>query len=120
MDYQNLEDEITLLHERICSALGDTKRILILYLLAESARYVNEIVEILKIPQSTVSRHLRILRERNLVNANRQGTSVEYSISDARIIGALDILRSILATQIQSEAAITESALSINRIINRS
>lgn len=34
-DIRSLELEVNLLHERICSALSDTKRIMILYLLAE-------------------------------------------------------------------------------------
>jgi len=104
---QALELEINLLHERVCSALGDTTRILILYLLAKKPLFVNEIAEKLNSPQSTVSRHLRILRERNLVDTEREGTSIRYSLKDARIIEALDILRSLLNDQIRTEAAIT-------------
>lgn len=109
MKHQTLELEINLLHERVCSALGDTTRIMILYLLAENPLFVNEIAEKLDSPQSTISRHLRILRERNLVNTDREGTSVQYSLKDARIIEALDILRSLLNDQIQAEAAITRA-----------
>lgn len=110
MDIKNLELEIGLLHERICSALGDTTRITILYLLSEKALFVNEIAEALKIPQSTASRHLKVLRERNLVNTDRQGTGVQYSLADARIIHALDLMREILAKQIAEQAAITGSS----------
>ena len=60
METKPLEIEIGLLHERICSALGDPTRILILYMLAEKGMFVNEISEALNIPQSSVSRHLRI------------------------------------------------------------
>jgi len=104
---QSLEQEIGLLHERICSALGDTTRILILYLLARQDMYVNEIAEELSQPQSTVSRHLKVLRERGLVLTARQGTAVLYSLADQRIIEALDIMRTILAEQIMTQAAIT-------------
>ena len=114
MNYKKLEEEITLLHERICSALGDPTRVLILYLLSENAHFVNEIAEQLEIPQSTVSRHLRVLRERNLVQTDRQGTAVQYSLNDMRIIKSLNIMREILATQIQNEAAITGTASSPN------
>lgn len=60
MDTKTLELELNLLHERICAALADPKRILMLYLLAEGGMYVNEISEQLNMPQSTVSRHLRV------------------------------------------------------------
>ena len=103
-----LELEINLLHERICSALGDTTRIMIILLLAEKPMYVNEITDALGAPQSTVSRHLRILRERKLVKTTREGTSIQYSLSDERIIQALDLMRSVLNQQIQAEGKLTQ------------
>ncbi len=41
MDIKSLELGIKLLHERVCSALSDTKRNVILYLLAEKEMFVN-------------------------------------------------------------------------------
>lgn len=114
-----LEQEISLLHERICSALGDSTRILILYLLNQKEMYVNELAEQLNLPQSTVSRHLKILRERNLVSTTRQGTAVLYALADVRIIRSLDLMREILAEQIHSEAAITKATQEANLLIQR-
>ncbi len=105
---KSLELEVDLLHERVCSALSDTTRIMILYLLAEREMYVNEIAEALDAPQSTISRHLKVLRERKLVNTERQGTAVLYSLMDERIIQALDLMRSIMSEQIQAQAQITQ------------
>lgn len=114
MNIKTLELELNLLHERVCSALSDSTRVMILYLLAENEMFVNEISEALDAPQSTVSRHLRILRERNLVATERQGTSVMYRLQDTRIIEALDLMRAILNDQIKAEAAITQ-AISENK-----
>ncbi len=107
MDIKSTEKEVNLLHERICSALGDPTRILILYLLSERGMFVNEISDALEMPQSSASRHLRVLRERNLVATERQGTAVLYSLQDRRIIEALDIMRAILSTQMQEAAEVT-------------
>jgi len=109
MELPILEQEINLLHERVCYALGDPKRILILYVLAEKGRYVNEISELLDMPQPTVSRHLRVLRERELVETDRQGPAVFYSLSDQRIIQALDLMRGILTSKIEARADLTQS-----------
>jgi ArsR family transcriptional regulator len=109
MDFKNLELEIGLLHEKVCSALGDPTRIMMLYLLAEKPMCVNEISETLNIPQPTASRHLKVLRERDLVNTERQGTNVEYSLADVRIIQALNLMRDLLTERIQAQAAITGS-----------
>jgi ArsR family transcriptional regulator len=107
MDVKRLEQEIGLLHERICSALGDPSRILILYLLSEKELFVNEIADAMDMPQSSVSRHLRVLRERSLVDTERQGTAVQYRLKDKRIIQALDLMREILSAQLQEQAKIT-------------
>ncbi|MGV8048918.1 MAG: ArsR/SmtB family transcription factor [Anaerolineaceae bacterium] len=112
MDTTPLETEIDLLHQRICYALGDPKRILILYLLNDGDKGVNELTALMHLPQSTVSRHLRVLRERGLVNTTRQGTSVIYSLSDPDLIVALDTLRQVLNRQLSNQtkmaAAITQ------------
>jgi DNA-binding transcriptional ArsR family regulator len=39
---------------------------------------VAELVEVLELPQSTVSRHLKPLREAGLAETRREGTSVYY------------------------------------------
>ena len=72
---RQLEHEIELLHSRICQALADPKRVLILYLLAEGPLRVGELVDRMDVPQPTASRHLAVLRERRLVQAERDGTA---------------------------------------------
>jgi DNA-binding transcriptional ArsR family regulator len=94
--FSSLSQEINHLHADICSALADPTRILILYLLAEHPHTVNELTANLGATQSTTSRHLKVLRDRGMVQATRQGQNVEYSLNDPRIIQALDILRSVL------------------------
>ena len=69
----------------------------------------HELVEALDVPQSTVSRHLGILRERGLVNSERKGTAVYYTLVDRRIIEALNLLRAILATQLVADAELVQS-----------
>ena len=88
--------ELDLLHENICSALGDPKRLLILYTLADGARYVTALADELGMPQPTVSRHLNILRRQHLVTAEREGAAVVYRLSEPRIIAVLEVMRDIL------------------------
>lgn len=104
MNNQQLTQEVTQLHADICSALADPSRILLLYALVEQPRTVNELTHDVNISQSATSRHLKILRERGLVNANRMGQSIEYSLSDPRIIEALDLLRAVLRDSLARRA----------------
>ncbi len=104
-----LTQEITALHAGICSALADPRRILLLYALNDKPRNVSELADELGISQPTASRHLNMLRERGLVTARREGQSVVNSLADKRIIQALDLLREVLASNLQSQAALAES-----------
>ncbi|MCJ7535474.1 MAG: metalloregulator ArsR/SmtB family transcription factor [Anaerolineales bacterium] len=104
-----LTQEITALHAGICSALADPRRILMLYALKDKPRNVSELADELGISQPTASRHLNLLRERGLVTAKRDGQSVVNTLADKRIIDALDLLRGVLASNLQSQAALAES-----------
>ncbi len=105
-----LEHEVELLHVRICQALADPKRVLILYVLTEGRKYVSELAEELNAPQPTISRHLAVLRERGLVETERQGTAIYYTLADHRIIDALDKMREVLVSQLASDADVVQSS----------
>ena len=105
-----LVQEITQLHADFCSALADSTRLILLYALADGPRNVTELTQELGQPQPTISRHLKNLRDRGLVIATRQGMMVQYSLSDRRVIDALDILRSIMRDSIQKRASLVEVA----------
>ncbi len=104
-----LEQEINQLHAEICAGLADPKRILILYALHEKPLTVNELVELLDFSQPTVSRHLKVLRERGMVTTSRHGATVEYRLSDERLIQALDLLRAVLANKLMNQAALADT-----------
>ena len=70
----------------------------------KSPRYVNELAEALHAPQPTVSRHLKVLRERRLVAAERDGANIRYSLVDDRVIDALDALRAVLLGTLAQQA----------------
>lgn len=99
----NLSQELELLHERVCPALGDPTRMRLLYALAEKPCNVAELTDLLALPQSTISRHLGVLRHRHLVLTEHRGTAVIYSLGSKKLIEVLDTLREILREQIQAE-----------------
>lgn len=101
-----LRQEISQLEADFCSALSDPTRIFILYALSEGPRNVTELTAELGIPQPTTSRHLKILRDRGLVQTSRQGTTVTYSLADTRLIQALDLLRAVMRERIAYHASL--------------
>jgi DNA-binding transcriptional ArsR family regulator len=108
---QGLSQEVCLMEAELCSAFSDPTRILILYELDEQPRTVTELTVDLNLSQPTVSRHLKVLRDRGLVAADRQGTNMHYHLTDRRLLEALDILRAVMRDRIMHRAnLVTETA----------
>ncbi|MGC8856947.1 MAG: ArsR/SmtB family transcription factor [Anaerolineae bacterium] len=106
---KTLEAEITQLHAQICGGLADPNRIMILYALAQGPRSVSELCNELEMSQPLVSRHLKILRERGMVVAERRGTQVIYSLGDPRLVEALDLLRAAMRDMLARRAELIEA-----------
>jgi ArsR family transcriptional regulator len=104
-----LEREVSQLHAEICAGLADPSRILILYELSQSPRNVTELSTNLNLPQPLVSRHLKVLRERGMVHAQRQGTVMLYKLADIRLIQALDLLRAVMRDGLAKGAVLAEA-----------
>jgi ArsR family transcriptional regulator len=105
-------EELSLLHANVCQALGDPKRLLILYALHERPRNVTQLANDLDMPQPTVSRHLQVLRERELVTAERDGAAVVYALAEERLIGILDTMRNILQDILARQNGVMNGSLS--------
>jgi DNA-binding transcriptional ArsR family regulator len=99
-----LKQEIMQLEADFCAALSDPTRIFILYALNEAPLNVTELTHELSLPQPTISRHLKVLRERGLVYTQRQGTVITYHLTDQRIIQAMDLLRSAMRDRLTQRA----------------
>ena len=66
--------------QKIFKTLSDPTRIRILRLLEQEELIVGELMDILGMAQSRVSRHLAILREAGLLTDRRDGTFVAYRL----------------------------------------
>lgn len=72
--YGYMESELL----QIFKALADETRLRLLRVVSIAELSVAELVSILGQPQSTVSRHLKPLRDTGLVETRRNGTSIQY------------------------------------------
>jgi DNA-binding transcriptional ArsR family regulator len=105
---QALAQEISALEADFCFALSDPTRLLIVYALADGPHNVTELATELEVIQPTISRHLKILRDRGLVQAVRQGTTITYDLTDRRLIQALDMLRTVMRDRLAYRAGLME------------
>jgi len=80
---------------RLFSSISDHTRIRIVHALTEADRLnVSEIAEYTGLSISAISHQLRLLRDRAMLQATREGRSVYYSLAD-------DHLRALIKTGVQ-------------------
>lgn len=65
----------------LCKAMGNETRFQIIQLLFKNIQFCGDLVSELGIAQSTVSHHLKILRQAGIVIAEEQGSWVCYRLS---------------------------------------
>ena len=67
------------------NAVAEPRRRQIVDLLADGERSVNELVELLSLPQPQISKHLRVLREVGVVHVREDGRQRLYSLNAAAL-----------------------------------
>jgi ArsR family transcriptional regulator len=77
--------------QTVFNALADETRLRILNLLSEGELCVCDLMNVLKEPQSKVSRHLAYLRQAGLVEGRKEGLWMHYRLSKptARVYGLI-------------------------------
>jgi ArsR family transcriptional regulator len=98
--------EVFNLHAELCKVMASPKRLMIIDMLGKRDMNVGEIAETLGMNSATVSQHLRILRDRNLVVARKEGQLVYYSLGAPRMVEACGILREILIETMKRSGAL--------------
>ena len=79
------KDEVPKLLVNSLKALGDTTRLKIIKVLFNGDKTTKELSEILEFAPSTISEHLRILKEAELVKSTRVKNKVYYSLPDVTL-----------------------------------
>ena len=106
-----LREELDHLTSRMCRALNDPKRLMLLYLLGQGPRTVSELCEELEASQSNVSQHLAVLRDRGLVGAQRDGTYVRYRLRHPRVLEAIELLREVMAEELDRQRLFSKTEI---------
>lgn len=89
-------------------ALAHPMRIRILELLSEGEKNVNELQSILGSEGSAVSQQLAVLRNKNVVQGIKEGTTVIYSLRDPLIKDLLYVARQIFDNHLVDAISLLE------------
>jgi DNA-binding transcriptional ArsR family regulator len=91
------------MHAEMCQALANPHRLAIMYTLKDGERCVGDIAAELGISVHNVSQHLRILRQRLLVRARKEGQTVYYTITNPKFVEACALIREALVEEHRAE-----------------
>jgi DNA-binding transcriptional ArsR family regulator len=83
-------------------ALAHPTRIRILEMLARGGRSVQELQAALTLDQPSVSQQLAVLRHQGVVSAQKEGSSVRYTLRDPLVGELLDVARRIFDNRLTS------------------
>jgi DNA-binding transcriptional ArsR family regulator len=101
-----LRAELVELTATLCRALNDPKRLLILHALAMGPASVGALAAVVEANVANVSQHLAVLRERGLVDTERDGLTMVYSLRYPELIDAITDLRGILRAELRRRSAL--------------
>lgn len=97
-------------------ALSDEVRLRILRALLSAELSVAELVDVLDLPQSTVSRHLKPLRDARLVETRREGTSIYYR--KGAQLADTDLAR-VLESRLKELSTANADTAAVRRVIDQ-
>ncbi len=100
-------------------ALADETRLRLLALLARHELGVAEIREVVQLPQSTVSRHLKVLSERGWISSRRQGTANLYRMRGSELEPAAAGLWELAKAEAAASADARQDALRAEALLAR-
>ena len=107
----------------ITKALAEENRLRILLALEVEELCVCQVIELLKLAPSTVSKHMSVLRQARLVNSRKDGRWTYYRLADGaaptEVHGAIAWVKKSLASNdcIRADAARLNEILKIDREI---
>jgi ArsR family transcriptional regulator len=103
-----MQDTLRRFKAEFFKALAHPARIQILESLRTGELSVTELQERLVLEPSSVSQQLAVLRNKNIVESRKAGTSVYYSVRDPAVFELLDVTRKIFNNHLIDTLAILE------------
>lgn len=101
------------------SVLSDQTRTRLLALLEGRELTVTELCDVLQLPQSTVSRHLKTLADSSWVGSRREATSRYYSLAVEDLEGARSQLWQLVREEVRTSAAAVQDDLRLRQVLAR-
>ncbi len=103
----------------VFKALADESRLRLVAVLAQGDFNVNELIEILRMGQSRISRHLKILADSGLVAGRREGNWIYYSLAASQENSALAQIIRIAAQSVKDSEGYEKDLQHLESLVQR-
>ena len=80
---------------RCLRVMAHPTRLLIIHLLGEGERSVNELEKVVGISQSSISQHLNLLKDKEILESRRVAQQVFYRLKDRRVLELTALTRDL-------------------------
>ena len=106
-------EEIYELQADVCKIFSNSKRLEIINHLKEKELSAGELIEKTGLSKANLSQHMGILKAKGVIRSRREGVTMYYRISNAKIIEACTLMREVLLEQIKERGRMISS---LNRL----
>ena len=93
----------------VIKALAHPTRLFIVQELEQGERCVCQLTELIDVDTSTVSRHLAILRTAGIIEDEKRGNQVFYSLKVPCVLNFLDCVEAVLETNAREQLSLQNS-----------
>jgi len=101
--------ELFELQAELCQMMANPKRVAIIEILGDGECSVGELAEALSTSISTVSQHLRTMKDKGVVVNRKDAQTVYYRLKNPKLIEGCHIMREVLLEEMESRGRIARS-----------
>lgn len=96
-----LERRLDEMHADLCKIFSNPVRVGLLVLLKDGENSVGSLAWALQVSVPTASKHLRLMRERGVLETRRAGNVVYYRVTSVKVLRAFSLLREVLMARMK-------------------
>ena len=112
-----MNDEAMRATVRVTKALADIQRLRILMMLRSGELCVCQVVEVLALAPSTVSKHLSILSAAGLVDSRKDGRWAYYRLPEGKVEASVRPILKWLGDMLKNDETIQQDAKTLKAVV---
>lgn len=109
-DSEKIELELYGIHADMCKVFSHPKRLELINILREHEHNVSDLADKLGMTIGNLSQHLTMMKQRRVLATRKEGNEVYYRLANPKLLKAFDLIREILAEQIEHNGMLLKKA----------